>query len=55
MITWIQENTAFVLLGLCGAVILLFLLCIVLLIKLHGQKKRYDFQGVLDQVLSLIQ
>lgn len=31
------------LLGLCGAVILLFFLCILLFLRLHEQKKRYDF------------
>ncbi len=43
MITWIQENTTLVLLGLCGAVVVLLLFCIVLFIQLHGQKKRYEF------------
>lgn len=43
MITWIQENTTLLLLCLCGAVILLFFLCIMLFIRLHEQKKRYDF------------
>lgn len=43
ILIWIQENTTLLLLGLCGAVVLLFILCIVLFAKLHGQKKRYDF------------
>lgn len=43
MILWIQENTTLLLLGLCGAVILLLFLCLVLFIKLDGLKKRYDF------------
>lgn len=36
-------NTTYLLLGLGAAVAVLFILCIVLFVKLHGQKKKYDY------------
>ena len=43
MMTWIENNTTYVLLGLAVAVAVLFILCIVLFVKFSGQKKRYDY------------
>ncbi|MBR4113218.1 MAG: DUF4446 family protein [Anaerotignum sp.] len=43
MMTWIENNTTYVLLGLAAAVAVLFILCIVLFVKFSGQKKRYDY------------
>lgn len=43
MLTWIETNTTYLLLGLGAAVAVLFILCIVLFVKLHGQKKKYDY------------
>lgn len=43
MLTWIEMNTTYLLLGLGAAVAVLFILCIVLFVKLHGQKKKYDY------------
>lgn len=43
MMTWIENNMTYVLLGLAAAVAVLFILCIVLFVKFSGQKKRYDY------------
>ena len=43
MITLTQEMMTMLLLGLAAAVVVLFILCIVLFMKLSKQKKRYDF------------
>ena len=43
MMTWIENNTTYLLLGLAIAVVVLFILCIVLFVKFSGQKKRYDY------------
>ena len=43
MITLTQEMMTMLLLGLTVAVVVLFILCIVLFVKLGRQKKRYDF------------
>ncbi len=43
MITLTQEMITVLLLILSAAVVLLFILCIVLFVKLHGQKKKYDY------------
>ena len=43
MMTWIENNTTYVLLGLAAAVAVLFILCIVLFVKFSGQKKKYDY------------
>ncbi len=43
MITLTQEMMTMLLLGLAVAVVVLFILCIVLFVKLGRQKKRYDF------------
>ena len=41
--TWIENNAAYLLIGLAVAVVVLFILCIVLFVKFSGQKKRYDY------------
>lgn len=43
IITLTQEELTLLFFGLTAAVLLLFILCIVLFVKLNGQKKRYDF------------
>ncbi len=43
MMTWIENNTAYLLIGLASAVVVLFILCIVLFVKFSGQKKKYDY------------
>lgn len=43
MITLTQEFTTALLLGLSAAVLLLFVFCIVLFVKLNRQKKKYDY------------
>lgn len=43
IITLTQEELTLLFLGLAAAVLLLFILCIVLFVKLNKQKKRYDF------------
>ncbi len=43
MMTWIENNTAYLLIGLAAAVVVLFILCIVLFVKFSGQKKKYDY------------
>lgn len=42
-ITFTQEELTLLFFGLAAAVLLLFILCIVLFVKLNKQKKRYDF------------
>lgn len=42
-ITFTQEELTLLFFGLTAAVLLLFILCIVLFVKLNKQKKRYDF------------
>ncbi len=42
-ITLTQEELTLLFFGLAAAVLLLFILCIVLFVKLDKQKKRYDF------------
>lgn len=42
-ITLTQEELTLLFFGLAAAVLLLFILCIVLFVKLNKQKKRYDF------------
>lgn len=41
--TWIENNIAYLLIGLAVAVVVLFILCIVLFVKFSGQKKKYDY------------
>lgn len=41
--TWIENNMAYLLIGLAAAVVVLFILCIVLFVKFSGQKKKYDY------------
>ena len=41
--TWIENNAAYLLIGLAVAVVVLFILCIVLFVKFSGQKKKYDY------------
>ena len=41
--TWIENNVAYLLIGLAVAVVVLFILCIVLFVKFSGQKKKYDY------------
>lgn len=41
--TWIENNMAYLLIGLAVAVVVLFILCIVLFVKFSGQKKKYDY------------
>lgn len=43
MLTWIENNTSYLLIGLAVAVVVLFILCIVLFVKFSGQKKKYDY------------
>lgn len=43
MMTWIENNTNYLLIGLAAAVVVLFILCIVLFVKFSGQKKKYDY------------
>lgn len=43
---FIEENSTYMMLGLFFAVVILFILCIVLFVKMNGEKKRYDhFMG----------
>ena len=41
--TWIENNMAYLVIGLAVAVVILFILCIVLFVKFSGQKKKYDY------------
>ena len=41
--TWIENNMAYLVIGLAVAVVVLFILCIVLFAKFSGQKKKYDY------------
>lgn len=41
--TWIENNIAYLLIGLAVLVFVLIVLCIVLFVKFNGQKKRYDY------------
>ena len=41
--TWIENNMAYLVIGLAEAVVVLFILCIVLFVKFSGQKKKYDY------------
>ena len=41
--TWIENNMAYLVIGLAAAVVVLFILCIVLFVKFSGQKKKYDY------------
>ena len=41
--TWIENNMAYLVIGLAVAVVVLFILCIVLFVKFSGQKKKYDY------------
>ena len=41
--TWIENNMAWLVIGLAVAVVVLFILCIVLFVKFSGQKKKYDY------------
>ena len=41
--TWIENNMAYLVIGLAVAVVVLFILCIVLFTKFSGQKKKYDY------------
>lgn len=41
--TWIENNIAYLLIGLAVLVLVLIVLCIVLFVKFNGQKKRYDY------------
>ena len=41
--TWIENNIAYITIGLAAAVVVLFILCIVLFVKFSGQKKKYDY------------
>ncbi|MBQ9091874.1 MAG: DUF4446 family protein [Anaerotignum sp.] len=41
--TWIENNMAYLVIGLAVAVVILFVLCIVLFAKFNGQKKKYDY------------
>ncbi len=41
--TWIENNVAYLLIGLAVAVVVLFILCIMLFVKFSGQKKKYDY------------
>ena len=41
--TWIENNMAYLVIGLAAAVVELFILCIVLFVKFSGQKKKYDY------------
>lgn len=41
--TWIENNVAYLVIGLAVAVVILFILCIVLFVKFNGQKKKYDY------------
>ena len=41
--TWIENNIAYITIGLGAAVVVLFILCIVLFVKFSGQKKKYDY------------
>ena len=41
--TWIENNMAYLVIGLGVAVIVLFILCIVLFVKFSVQKKKYDY------------
>ena len=41
--TWIENNIAYIAIGLAAAVVVLFILCIVLFVKFSGQKKKYDY------------
>ena len=41
--TWIENNMAYLVIGLAVAVVILFILCIVLFAKFSGQKKKYDY------------
>ena len=43
MMTWIENNMAYLVIGLAVAVVVLFILCIVLFVKFNGQKKKYDY------------
>ena len=41
--TWLENNIAYLFIGLAVAVVVLFILCIVLFVKFSGQKKKYDY------------
>lgn len=41
--TWIENNMAYLVIGLAVAVVVLFILCIMLFVKFSGQKKKYDY------------
>lgn len=43
ILTIVNENTAYILMGMAGILFFLFILCIVLCIKQRKLKKRYDF------------
>lgn len=43
MMTWLEQNIIWILLAFAAAIVILFVLCIVLFVKFHGQKKKYDY------------